>query len=449
MVFTTTPLVDVEYSTLGRETAPVVGRRNARALVPSQYAIDAPGWDDRMALLPENYTRTSARRMRIDIRFCTVKHMHVPRPRLWDILFAFAGAAALAIDAAHRGTGPIGLAIGLSLLCCMPLAWSSQAPLTALLGTSAGLVVCLAVFQPYDTAIVVLAIALYSVASRGDRRRSLLVGAGTAAFIVTVIVVIASDNVASNTGIRLGVALGALVIGDTVRSRRDLREARRERDQRIAQEREQESRRRVADERLRIARDLHDTVAHALVAINVRAGVAAHLHAGEDSDGALTDIMAVSGQALNDLRATLSLLREADDPAPTAPALDLTSITPLLDSARAAGLDADVDVELDGHAIPIAVEQAGFRIIQEALTNVMRHAGASRTLVSLRVNGDALSIDVTDDGTAASTASETAGLGLRGMTERAAALGGDVTAGPAQDGGWRVHARLPLVATKR
>jgi signal transduction histidine kinase len=376
--------------------------------------------------------------------------MRLARPRPWDLLFALAGAGALAGDGIHRGAGSAAAAIPLALVACLPLAWSSRAPLASLLGVAAGLLVCLAVFQPYDTAVFVLVIALYNVASLGDRRRSLLVGAATAVLLVTVIMIVASDNVATDTAIRLGVVLAALATGDIVRSRRELREARRERDVRIAQELEQESLRRVADERLRIARDLHDTVAHALVAINVRAGVAAHLHPGEDSDGALTDIMSVSAQALNDLRTTLSLLREADDPAPTAPTLDLASLTQLLDRAKAAGLDADADVQLNGHAIPIAVEQAGFRIVQEALTNVMRHAAASSALVTLHVEADALHIDVTDDGAAeASGAPSTGGHGLRGMYERAAALGGDVSAGPAERGGWHVHARLPLTSGKR
>ena len=302
------------------------------------------------------------------------------------MLLAVAGAAALVGDAVYRGSGSVALAIPLALFACLPLAWSSQKPLTALLATTAGLVVCLAVFQPYHTAIFVLAAALYNVASLGDRRRSLIVGGATAAFVVVVIVVIA-DNVAVNTAIRLGVVFAALVLGDTVRSRRELREARRE-------EREQEDRRRVSDERLRIARDLHDTVAHALVAINVRAGVAAHLQASENADGALTDIMTVSAQALNDLRTTLDLLREGDDPAPTAPTLDLTSMGQLLEHAQAAGLNAEADVELNGRVLPLAVEQAGFRIVQEALTNVMRHASASHALVTLRVEADALLIDV-------------------------------------------------------
>jgi signal transduction histidine kinase len=157
--------------------------------------------------------------------------------------------------------------------------------------------------------------------------------------------------------------------------------------------------------------------------------------------------MAVSSDALNDLRATLDLLRDADDPAPTAPTLDLASLTQLLNRAKAAGLDTDANVQLNGHAIPIAVGQAGFRIVQEALTNVMRHAAASRARVNLRVEADTLHVEVTNDGNVA--APTQGGHGLRGMRERAAALGGDVTAGPAERGGWHVHARLPLRPAKR
>src|SRR5258707_9501933 len=380
-----------------------------------------------------------ANRRAADVRWHARQYrlrMQLRRPRPWEIVIALAGAAALVGDALYRGSGSLGIAIPLALIACLPLAWSSQKPLTALLATTAGLIVCLAAFQPYHTAIFVLAAALYNVASLGDRRRSLIVGAATAAFVVVVIVVIA-DNVAINTAIRLGVVFAALVLGDTLRSRRELREARRE-------EREQEGRRRVADERLRIARDLHDTVAHALVAINVRAGVAAHLHGGDE---ALKDIMAVSSDASNDLRATLDLLRDADDPAPTAPTLDLASLTQLLDRAKAAGLDADANVQLNGHSIPIAVGQAGFRIVQEALTNVMRHAPASRAQVNLHVEADTLHVEVTDDGNAAAPAD--GGYGLRGMRQRAAALGGDVTAGPVDRGGWQGHARLPLKSANR
>lgn len=374
------------------------------------------------------------------------KLVQLTRPTRLDAAVAAAGAVALSIDGISRGAAPKGVIIVLAALACTPLAWRRQAPFAVLLVFVGGLTVCLAVFQPYDSAIFVALAALYTVATLGDRRRSLVVGAATATFLVAIIEIISPDtDTLGEIGLRVLLAIGALVVGDTARSRRELIAARREQEQRVAHEREQESARRVTDERLRIARDLHDTVAHALVAINVRAGVAAHLRADSAPDDALTDIMTVSADALNDLRATLSLLRDVDDPAPTSPALNRTSMTHLLQRAQAAGLDADADVHLDGHAIPSSVEQAGFRIVQEALTNVMRHADASRAHVAVDVKEDTLHIDVADDGAGAATShAPPAGHGLRGMTERAAALGGDLTAGPAEHGGWRVHARLPL-----
>jgi signal transduction histidine kinase len=124
----------------------------------------------------------------------------------------------------------------------------------------------------------------------------------------------------------------------------------------------------------------------------------------------------------------------------------------LLERAQAAGVDAEADVKLDGHVIPFAIEQAGFRIIQEAITNVMPHAAASHAVVALRVEADVLDIDVSDDGTTRVSSRPpppATGHGLRGMAERAAALGGDVTAGPAEHAGWQVHARLPLTTGSR
>jgi signal transduction histidine kinase len=206
-------------------------------------------------------------------------------------------------------------------------------------------------------------------------------------------------------------------------------------------EREEKARQRVADERLRIARELHDTLAHALVAINVRAGVAAHLQS-QDPAAALLDIKAVSAEALRDLRVTLGLLRERDEAAPVSPVLDLTALPVLIDRARASGLDADVDIQGNGVVVPSPVGQAAFRIVQEALTNVLRHAGASSAHVLVTTSGANLQVEVTDDGRGGTVGTE--GHGLRGMEERAAALGGSVVTGPRVEGGWRVLAQLPL-----
>jgi signal transduction histidine kinase len=199
----------------------------------------------------------------------------------------------------------------------------------------------------------------------------------------------------------------------------------------------------VADERLRIARELHDELAHSLVAINVRAGVAVDLQGAQDPLPALQDIKQVSATALRDLRATLSILREQAEAAPVAPAFDLDSLPRLVEQARSGGLRADADVDVDGAAVPSAIGGAAFRIVQEALTNVLRHADASNAQVRVRAGRDRLDIEITDDGQADASGAN-AGLGLRGMAERAAALGGRVDAGPRDEGGWRVHAVLPL-----
>jgi signal transduction histidine kinase len=174
----------------------------------------------------------------------------------------------------------------------------------------------------------------------------------------------------------------------------------------------------------------------------VRAGVAAHLPNSQDPSAALLDIKAVSADALRDLRVTLGLLREQDEAAPVSPVLDLGALPILVDRARALGLDADMDVEVNGGVVPSPVGQAAFRIVQEALTNVVRHAHASSAHVRVRARSGALHIEITDDGRGGTGGIE--GHGLRGMAERAAALGGRVDTGPRIEGGWRVQALLPL-----
>jgi signal transduction histidine kinase len=235
----------------------------------------------------------------------------------------------------------------------------------------------------------------------------------------------------------------SLALGDTIRSRRALGAAARERARREAREREEEGRRRAADERLRIARELHDTLAHALVAINVRSSVALDLGQSQDPSTALQDIKQASATALRDLRATLSLLRDQGDDAPTAPAFDLEGLPGLVGNARAAGLRTEVEVDVDRAVVPSAISGAAFRIVQEALTNVLRHADASSAHVRVRATSDTLDVEVTDDGRTES-AGVSPGHGLRGMAERAAALGGRLDVGPRREGGWRVRARLPL-----
>jgi signal transduction histidine kinase len=358
-------------------------------------------------------------------------------------------AAALVADGVRRGEAPVGVgACALAVLAAAPLIWRTRAPLTVLLLVMAGVIACVAVFEPADVAVFVVMVPLYTVAELGDRRRSLAVGAATAVVLAGVLLALKSGSVVGpEDWLRLVLAAGALVVGDTVRSRRALAAAELERVARQAWEREQDSRRRVSGERLRIARELHDTLAHALVAINVRAGVAVHLaDAGGDPD-ALAEIKDLSAEALGDLRATLSLLRDEQDAAPTSPAFDLAAVSALVERAKVAGVDVSADVSLNGTTIPSPIGQAAFRIVQEAVTNIVRHAGASSASVRVVSIRDALEIDVTDDGRGGAAGEE--GHGLRGMTERAVALGGEVAAGPGPAGGWRVHARLPFALGER
>jgi signal transduction histidine kinase len=369
--------------------------------------------------------------------------------RAMDIGLVLAGVAALVINARRSDPG-VPVAVVLATLTCLPWLGHERFPMATLLASSAGVLVCIVVLRTYNVAPVVAGVLLFSVALSGDRRRSLAIGAVAAvvlaALLAALIPVLERTDDVSGGATRVLLVLGALVLGDLVRSRRGLRSARRE--QAASAERELRDRvdSQAAAERLRIARELHDTLAHALVAINVRAGVTAHLGAGQDTEQALTEIKEVSAQALTDLRATLDVLRDRDSPAPRDPALDLQAVPQLVQRARAAGLRADAELALNGASIPSVVGQAGFRIVQESLTNVMRHARASETQVRIAAHGDALMIEVTDDGQGAVDGAHAGGHGLRGMSERAAAVGGEVTAGPQPQPqrGWRVMATLPL-----
>jgi signal transduction histidine kinase len=364
--------------------------------------------------------------------------------RSWNVVLAAAGGSALIVEGQLRAKG--GLSPGAYLLAvaaAAPLAWRTRAPLAALVGVEAGALLCVVAFHASWAATGIVLVELYTVALLGDRQRSLVVGAGTAIAVIGAIVLIDGSVDPRGVAMRVPLVFLSLAFGDWIRSRRALRGAARERAEREARERAEEGRRRAADERVRIARELHDTLAHSLVAINVRASVAVDLHDSQDPPAALRDIKQASATALRDLRATLSLLRAQDDAAPTAPALDLEALPGLVDHARSAGLRADVDVQVDGGAVPSAIGAAAFRIVQEALTNVLRHANASSAHVRVRASLDVLDIDITDDGRADNAGAD-AGLGLRGMAERAAALGGRLKVGPREEGGWRVHAVLPL-----
>jgi len=216
--------------------------------------------------------------------------------------------------------------------------------------------------------------------------------------------------------------------------------------------RDEAARRRTMEERLRIARELHDSLTHSISVIQVQAGVAVHLarKRGEDVPPALLAIQEAGADAGRELRATLGVLRSEED----GDGSGLGQLDSLVARARAAGLP--VTVTVTGAQRPLApdVDQAAYRIVQEALTNVSRHAGAASASVHLHYTPETLSVQVDDDGkgpitsavTSNGTRSSGPGLGLVGMRERVSALGGRLQAGPQDGGGFQVRAELPARA---
>ena len=217
----------------------------------------------------------------------------------------------------------------------------------------------------------------------------------------------------------------------------------------IQERAEQDARRRVDEERLRIARELHDVVAHTMATINVQAGVAAHVLSSRPEAAAesLQAIKAASKEGLKELRAILNVLRQADDADPTQPAPGTAQLEDLIAGARRAGLETTFTVTGEPVPLPTAVDLAAYRIVQESLTNAIRHAGPATAAVSLDYRRGELRIDVTDTGRgqpAGVAAGQSGGHGLAGMRERAATVGGTVETGPGPGGGFRVAARLPF-----
>ncbi|TDC56542.1 sensor histidine kinase [Actinomadura sp. KC345] len=206
----------------------------------------------------------------------------------------------------------------------------------------------------------------------------------------------------------------------------------------------QEAEQRAAgEERLRIARELHDVAGHHISLINVQAGTALHRFKRDpaQAEAALAAIKESSRDALRDLRTTIGVLRKEDEGAPTAPAPGIDRIGELVESARAAGLTVRSRVTGDGGPLPTGVDLATYRIVQESLTNVVRHASATTVTVCVEREPRAVVVEISDDGRGA--APDAAGSGVHGMRERARALGGELTAGPGPDGGFLVRARLP------
>lgn len=292
-----------------------------------------------------------------------------------------------------------------------------------------------------------LVVALYTVASQ--RPRSVWLPAALCEGTVAVASgVVTGEPFWSVAVANFGWTVAGVAVGVAVRNRREyLAAVEVERARVVEQSKEQEARRRVAEERVRIARELHDILAHSIAVINVQSGVAAHLIRNQPAAAqqALWHVNDASHAALAELRATLGILRQdGDASAPTGPIPDLGRLTELVEEVRAAGIEVRTWFSAELSRVPPEVGLVAYRVVQEALTNVLKHSCARTVDVTAESDSRCLRIEVRDDGVGPA-GPRGAGYGRIGMRERVQALGGTFTDGPLPVG-YRVHAVIPLAA---
>ena len=373
----------------------------------------------------------------------------------FDVVLAVIAFAALLIDplATHQVKELTPLDGGLALVAAVPLVLRRRYPLGVLVAIVPLLLACLAVFHPDHAAAGIVMVVVFTVGLHGHRTRALVVGALMAPVVAAGVLItshqLGGDSVAETVAY-LALVLGALVAGDAVRARQELVRV-------LAAEAERERvalvQHRFDEQRLRYAHELHDVVGHALVAINVRAAAAAHLarrEQGASPVSALEEIASTSAEALGELRTALKGLRSDDnDGAPLRPAeAGLADLGDLIAGVKGAGLTVELDMAAAAATVPPAIGHAGYRIVQEGLTNVLRHSTAKHARVRIGQDQGALLVEVLDQGEAVAGTGG-GGHGLLGMRERAAALGGSCEAGRAPGGGWRVRARIPIGQEQR
>jgi signal transduction histidine kinase len=361
--------------------------------------------------------------------------------------------AMLIVPAGRPHESVSGQEIVLTVLGALPLLARRRFPLAALVGAETAEALYLLTATTYVVSGgLAVTVALYTLATRATRRVSLR-GAGWVAGINAAI--IACEGIGFgrlNSGTTL-IALSAMTVGswslgDNVRTRRAYLAQVEERARRLELEREENARRAVRDERTRIARELHDVVAHHVSAIAVQAGAAEEIVERNPPRAreALHVIQETSLQALIEMRALLNVLRSDEAGREREPQPGLAQIDRLIERTRAAGLAVTMRVEGAIQPLPEALDLTAYRIVQEALTNSIKHAGPAHACVVVRYADRMLELEISDDGRgqAARSAGMPQGRGLIGMRERVALFGGDIVVGPASGRGFRVGVRLPL-----
>ncbi|NUP38329.1 MAG: sensor histidine kinase [Streptomyces sp.] len=371
-----------------------------------------------------------------------------------DAVLAAVLAALATVLAAFTDTLRHPDALGWTLLLAahVPLVWRRRRPLLVLAAVVVLVIPYHALDNNHGAPVPASLVALYTVTVTQRPTRSILVGAAGLALSVTVMFTFGDHKQVGDLVRTYGWVLAVLFIGIDVRYYRQYVASLVERAERAERTREEEARRRVAEERLRIARDLHDLLAHSITLIGVQTSVAAHVLSAdperldrETVAKALEDIADTCRSARGELRTTLEVLREQGAAVEVrGPLPGLDGVPDLLEAARLAGARVLETVEV-GEAPPPAVGAAAYRIVQEALTNAVRHAGPEPAIrVSLYEEQGALRVSVSDDGRTADAGSAGAGFGLIGMRERARSVGGTLDAGPRTEGGFEVTAVLPL-----
>ncbi|RNL80654.1 sensor histidine kinase [Halostreptopolyspora alba] len=342
----------------------------------------------------------------------------------------------------NRPLLPWGLA--LIVLAVVPLALRNAHPVPVAAVSASATTVYYPLDHPDGAVIVAGAIALYTAVARGYRWQGWLLG------LTQFLIVHIWEAVAAGAP-RLEYAAGmfawmlvVLVAGEVARKRVEYNAEQRARREEAEHAREEELRRRGADERVRLAREVHDVIAHNISLINVQAGTALYLMDSEPERAreALSTIKTASKETLQELRSTLGTLRSADERAPRSPTPGVDRIPELVERTRATGADVELRSEGGPRRLGAHTDAATYRIVQESLTNAVRHSGATAVDVRIRYEEAALTIEIEDNGQGAPDG-VVPGNGIAGMRERAAALGGELHAAPAKEGGFRVRARLP------
>jgi signal transduction histidine kinase len=370
------------------------------------------------------------------------------------------GVAVLVLAASAAGVGPPwivsprpldAVAVGLVGVVAGALALRRRYPISVLVVLNAVALAWAAAQYPGPMILLAPLIACYTLAAARGWRWGLAGTVVTAlSALVAIRVAFGAAEPAGIAGIAVWMAATAGAAGTAVGYYRALLVATRAQLARETQTREAQARRRAVEERLRIARELHDVLGHTMATISVQAGVGIHLLQTRPGQAvaALRTIKQISDQALTDVKAILGILRADSDPGqPRTPRGSLDQLEALLDPVRAAGVQPQLTIHGSARPLPAAVDLAAYRIIQEALTNVLRHAHARTVQLDLRYEPERVVIQVLDDGTAASPGQTDSngqeGHGISGMRERALTLSGQFTAGPHPDGGFQVRCALP------